>query len=125
MSKENLYGIDQSFNNVYSFTVVEREGKQKIQPPKAVMPKCAKERIRFVLGYMKDWNMTFHGSLDIILAFDEKKSKAEFELNPFISGEDWLPVTEEFEKWRDEPFVNRSAEIAVAQLYGTCNEVTE
>ena len=75
MSKENLYGIDQRFNNVYGFTVVEVDGKQKIQPPKAVMPKCAKERIRFVLGYMKDWNMTFHESLDIILAFDEKKSQ--------------------------------------------------
>lgn len=123
MKKENLYGINQSFKNVYGFTAVEVDGKHKVKSPKAVMPVCAKERILFARKYMADWGLSFYGALNMVLAFDEEESRKDFIMGGL--PEDWIPVTEEFKQWRDEPFVFREAEVAVALLYGTCNEVTE
>ena len=122
MSEENLYGIDQSFKNISNFTVVERDGEYKVKPPKAIMPTCAKERIFFVRKCI-DNGLSFLGGLNMVLAYDEEESRKDFIIG-WLPG-DWIPVTEEFKQWRDEPCVFREAEIAVALLYGTCIGVTE
>lgn len=123
MIKGNLYGINQSFKNISGFTVVEINGEHKVKSPKAVMPVCAKERILFACKYMDDWRLSFSNALNIVLAYNEIESEKIFSCGAWVG--DWLPVTEEFKQWRDGPCVFREAEIAVALLYGTCNEVTE
>lgn len=120
-NNDNLGDLDtikQSYKNVYGFEIVNENGVDKIQPPEAIMPECVKERIRFFTKYRED-GMSFYGCLNCILAYDEEEWKKDFDFGAY---EDWLPVTEEFEKWRDTYFADRAAEVAVAILYGTCEE---
>ncbi|WP_249274445.1 hypothetical protein [Candidatus Enterococcus clewellii] len=121
MTKElgSMETLKQSMKNIYGFQIVEEDGKQSIKLPEAVMPEFVKERIRFFTKYRED-GMNFFGCLNCILAYDEEEWKKEF---AFGAYEEWLPVTEEFKQWRDTYHADRGGEVAVAILYGTCEEV--
>lgn len=116
-----LDDISISFKNIWGFEIVEVDGEQKIQPPKAIMPEYVKERVRFFTKYREN-GMTFYGCLNCILAYDEEQQKKDFDFGAY---EDWFPVTQEFKEWRDLCLTDRAGEIAVAILYGTCEEDDE
>lgn len=114
----DLETIKQSFKNIWGFNIVEVDGEQKIQFPKANMPESVKERIRFFTKYREE-GMNFYGCLNCILSYDEEEQRKEFEFGAY---EDWLPLTDEFIKWRDTYLADRAGEVAAAILYGTCEE---
>ena len=115
---EGLNGLSRSVKNIYGFKILAVDGEQKIKPPKADMPEEVKKRIRFFTKY-REQGLMFLSCLNFILAYDEVEQKTSFESTAY---EDWLPVTEEFSQWRDELFAEREAEVAIAILFGTCEE---
>ena len=115
---EGLNGLSRSVKNIYGFKILDVDGEQIIKPPKADMPEEVKKRIRFFTKY-REQGLMFLSCLNFILAYDEVEQKTSFESTAY---EDWLPVTEEFRQWRDELFAEREAEVAMAILFGTCEE---
>ncbi|MGK0551075.1 hypothetical protein ACSFB8_04350 [Enterococcus faecalis] len=115
---EGLHRLNRSVKNIYGFKILAVDGEQKIKPPKADMPEEVKKRIRFFTKY-REQGLMFLSCLNFILAYDEVEQKTSFESTAY---EDWLPVTEEFSQWRDELFAEREAEVAIAILFGTCEE---
>lgn len=108
--------IETSMNNIYKFTIVEENGKNKVHTPKMDLPECVKERIKFFGKYAED-GLSFLGCIELIMAEDEAKLKKDFEIGSY---EDYLPASKEFKQWRDE-IASRSLhqmEIAVALIYG-------
>lgn len=113
MSEELLKAL----NNIFKFTIIEEDGKNRVKTPQMDLPETVKERIEFFGKYAED-GLSFLGCIDLIMAEDEEKSKKEFEIGAY---EEYLPVTEEFKQWRDDPFLFslHQMEIAVALMYGT------
>ncbi|MCD5190677.1 hypothetical protein IV460_11140 [Enterococcus casseliflavus] len=109
--------LSKAVNNVYKFTIIEEDGKNKIQPPQMDLPESVKERIKFFGKYAED-GLSFLGCINLILAEDEEKCKKDFEIGAY---EEYLPATEEFKEWRDDLAVRslHQMEIAVALIYGT------
>lgn len=108
--------LTKAMNNIFKFTIIEKDGKNKIQPPKMDLPESVRERIKFFGKYAGD-GLSFFGCLTLILAEDEEKCKKDFEIGAY---EEYLPATEEFRQWRDDPSVYslHQMEIAVALMYG-------
>lgn len=117
-NNEGLHRLSRSLKNIYGFKILAVDGEQKIKPPKADMPEEVKKRIRFFTKY-REQGLMFLSCLNFILAYDEVEQKTSFESTAY---EDWLPVTEEFSQWRDELFTERESEVAIAILFGTCEE---
>lgn len=85
----------------------------RVEPPAVIMPKCAINRVEWANQWMLD-GLTFLGAINAVLA-EASDIQAEFEL-----GGTWMPVTKEFEKWRDEPSLHgiRQVQVALALIYG-------
>lgn len=96
--------------SIYGWSV--KDGK--CVPPKIIFPKPVAERIEYFAEEMEN-GLTFQGALEYIFAGNEKKCKEECE--QFM---DWLPVSEEFEKWRDDYFSYnfKEAQVMLALIYG-------
>lgn len=109
-----------ALNNIFKFTIIEKDGKNRVQAPQMDLPETVKERIKFFGKYSED-GLSFLGCIDLILAEDEEKSKKDFEIGAY---EEYLPATEEFKQWRDEPGLHslHQMEIAVALMYGMGDE---
>lgn len=86
----------------------------KIMPPQFRLPSAVIERIDWFDDQITD-GLTFLGALELILAYDEERAKADCEL-----GGNWLPVSDEFKKWRDQDLYGsfREQQIALALMYG-------
>jgi hypothetical protein len=100
-----------ALDNIYKFEI-----KDGIAiPPKPQLPDFVVERLNYFVPFQKD-GLTFMGVLEMVLAEDEERAKKDF----FGGGTGWLPVTDEFKKWRDDyPFcLYHQMEIAVAIMYG-------
>ncbi|EGO9191823.1 hypothetical protein DUY54_06055 [Enterococcus faecalis] len=119
MSKQ----IETAMNNIYKFTIVEENGKNKVSTPKLDLPEFVKERIKF-FGKYAEGGLSFLGCLEMIMAEDEEKAKQDFE---FGSYEDYLPASEKFKQWRDEIglYSLHQMEIAIALIYGLGDESDE
>lgn len=104
--------ITPCLNNIYKFEI--KNGNA--MPPEPKLPDCVVERLNFFMP-MREEGMTFLGILNCVLAIDEEQAKKDYS---FGAVEDWLPVTDEFRKWRDDypASVYHQMEIAVAILYG-------
>ncbi|EHQ8840035.1 hypothetical protein KWN51_002644 [Enterococcus faecalis] len=123
MDKQMEAAINKTMNNIYKFTIVEENGKNKVHTPKMDLPECVKERIKFFGKYAED-GLSFLGCIELIMAEDEEKLKQDFE---FGSYEDYLPASEKFKKWRDEIglYSLHQMEIAIALIYGLEDESDE
>lgn len=112
-----------AMNNIFKFTIIDDDGKNKVQAPQMDLPESVKERIKFFGKYSED-GLSFLGCIDLILAEDEEKCKKDFEIGAY---EEYLPATEEFKQWRDEPGLHslHQMEIAVALMYGMGDEQEE
>jgi hypothetical protein len=108
--------LKKALNNIYKFTIIEEDGKNKVQPPQMELPESVKERIKFFGKYSED-GLSFLGCINLIMAEDEEECKKDFEIGAY---EDYLPATQEFKQWRDEPILHslHQIEIAVALIYG-------
>lgn len=102
--------LSKAFNNIFKFTIIEKDGENRVQAPQMDLPESVKERIKFFGKYSED-GLSFLGCIDLILAEDEE----------------YLPATEEFKQWRDEPGLHslHQMEIAVALMYGMGDEQEE
>lgn len=101
-----------SLDNIYKIEV--KDGEAKLPRPK--LPDCAVERLNYSMPMLED-GMTFLGILNCVLAEDEEKVKKDFSMGAM---DEWMPVTDEFKKWRDDYPMSRyhQMEIAVAIIYG-------
>ncbi|EHM3061042.1 hypothetical protein KGA00_001691 [Enterococcus faecalis] len=115
--------IETAMNNIYKFTIVEENGKNKVHTPKMDLPECVKERIKFFGKYAED-GLSFLGCIELIMAEDEAKLKQDFEIGAY---EDYLPASEEFKQWRDEIGLRslHQMEIAVSLIYGLGDDSDE
>lgn len=100
-------------NNIYGFKVKDN----KVVPPMVKLPDSVVERINYFQPFREE-GLTFIGLMNWILAYEEEKTKSDYETN--ISVVDWLPVSNEFKHWRDsiEQMHFGEMQIAVAILYG-------
>lgn len=105
--------IGPSMDNIYRFKLNE-EG-QPI-PPDVKLPKFVVERLNYFYPLQEE-GLTFMGVLEMVLANDEEQAKKDFLFGAF---DEWLPVSDEFKKWRDDYPLSKfhQMEIAVAILYG-------
>lgn len=100
----------QAIQNIYGFTYNQKT--KRIDPPDRELPPSVIERINYFSKYAED-GLTFYGCLSCILAYDEEKEMQQFRLG---SSAEWLPLTEEFIKWRDETSLSQ-LEIVAAMIY--------
>lgn len=107
--------IDREYHAVYGWSVND---KGQCVPPTPVYPKAVRERVQWAIGYMQE-GLTYAGAFDAVMANNEALDHHNFEL-----GGDWLPVTDEFRAWRDEPFMGsiHAMQIALSLLYGDPTE---
>ena len=103
--------LNTTLSNIYGFTIDENG---KVNSPKMKLPVFVSERINFFSKYFEH-GLTFAGALELILACDEEAAKEKFD---FVAYDDWLPVSKEFEEWRDHYALNQQV-IAIALIYGT------
>lgn len=120
MSKEQeqkeIYDlITKACEPIFHWTI--KDGKPK-PPSSNILPNCVKERIRHYQSYMNYGNMTLLGAMKFILAYNEEKDKQEFKKD-WVG---WLPASDKFKKWRDNPFSDVESVIAVALIYATVPE---
>nr|DAJ11194.1 MAG TPA: hypothetical protein [Caudoviricetes sp.] len=115
--------LTKAMNNIFKFTIIDDDGKNKVQAPQMDLPKSVRERIKFFGKYAED-GLSFLGCINLILAEDEEQCKKDFEIGAY---EEYLPATEEFKQWRDEPSLHslHQMEIAVALMYGIGEEQGE
>ena len=108
MNEEFKEKMNKSLSNIYGFKVEDG----KVQPPSFELPDYVWERVKFFTKYFED-GMTFYGCLNLVLAYEEEDCKQKF---LFGATEEWLPVSEDFKKWRDE-YAMREMELAAVILY--------
>lgn len=108
---KSLDGIKESIKNVYGWQVENNVANLKMD-----LPHFVKERVEYFREETED-GLTFMGYMTAVLGHeeDEKENREIFDM--FASIE-WLPVSEEFKKWRDEYFAMRQLEVAIAIIYG-------
>lgn len=83
----------------------------KAVPPKHNFPKEVKERADYYLEMVED-GMTFIGVMECI--FGDKKPEGY----DFGATKDWIPKSEEFNKWESFPSNLAQCEMAVYLIYG-------
>ncbi|MEE8823719.1 hypothetical protein LASUN_13240 [Lentilactobacillus sunkii] len=108
-NSEDLF--KKAISSIYHWSI---EG-DKVKPPQIGFPPAVKARIAFFASQMEG-GLLFSGALELILAYDEQQAKQKCEM-----GGEWLPVSDEFRKWRDQPDfaqVFREEQIALALMYG-------
>lgn len=102
--------LKRKMNNIFGWKIEDG----KVSPPKFDFPDFVWDRIEMSASEFEN-GLTFTGALKAVLAYDEKKSEEEWDLGACT---EWVPVTQEFIKWRDnQPDV--SMELAVALIYGS------
>lgn len=70
----------------------------KDQSFKYTLPKFVSERIKWAKEETDYYDLTPLESINIIFAYDEDQLKEEYD---WCVSQDWLPVSDEFEEWRD------------------------
>lgn len=87
-------------------------------PPTYKFPKCVQERINWVRDYEDDCGLGIMGMMSYVFA----TTGSEQDFNEVV-GEGWLPVSDEFVKWRDTAgWQFKEMLVAVALLYGIDGE---
>ena len=117
MNEDTILEIETSLKNVYGWTVSNGEAER----PKMIMPQCVKDRITHFWEF-QEYGLSLFGCLKFILADDEEECKKEFEWG---CGDDWLPPSEEFKKWRYRLRNMRELEVAAYLLYGPLSDKEE
>lgn len=113
---EKQAAIDREYHAVYGWSVNE---KGQCVPPTPIYPKAVRDRVKWATWYMNEAGLTYAGAFDAVMANNEERDRYNFEF-----GGEWLPVSDEFRAWRDEPFMGsiRAMQIALALLYGDPTE---
>lgn len=90
---------------------------EKVKAPLLVFPDEVFDRISFFAEQMED-GLMFTAALDFIFAFDEERQKSNC-----LEGGSWLPVSDEFKKWRDtnRPDLHQE-QVALGLIYGYMSE---
>ena len=106
--------LNKMMDAIYMWSVNE---KGQCVPPRVAWPSYVQERIDWVNREMKASPLSFIGALQEIFAYDEANDKRKWEWG---ASQDWLPVSDEFDRWRNSPSSNvKEMAIAVDLLYGT------
>lgn len=125
MTKKNMKhsNIDEKFKKelqaIFSF---KTENGHPVMPD-GDLPGFAKKRCDWALGFV-DMGLNFFGELELSLALDEEEAKKDFEVGADI--EDWLPVSEEFRGWINDPYSSmHQMRVALYLIYGDSSANSE
>lgn len=107
----SLEGLQKSVSNIYGWKIENGSPNLKMD-----LPHFVKARVEY-FREEPDCGLSFMGYMQAVLGYeeDEKENKETFDMFGTV---DWLPVSDEFKKWRDEYFSMRQLEVAVAIIYG-------
>lgn len=105
-----IISFRKALNNIYGWTIKKGEPV----PPKMNLPKCVKDRIKWVLPEEEN-GLTLLGAMQSILAYDEGKAKRDWNMG---AAAEWLPVSDDFTQWRDKTPL-AELQIAVELIYGS------
>ena len=110
-----MSNLTEEYQGIYGWSVAD-DGRCK--PPKQHFPEAIRDRIKWAMENV-DNGLTYEGALEAVLATDEERAKADFEL-----GGEWLPLTDEARSWLKHPIFGRvrQMQIALALLYGLDDE---
>lgn len=106
--------FDELFNGVYGWKIKD----SKCVPPDYPLPDCVNKRIKWAYHEIAN-GLTFLGVLTAIFAYDEEKTKKDWYLG---AEQEWLPVSDEFRKWRDGvgPSMKQNI-VALIIIYGNAS----
>lgn len=104
--------LEERTNGIYGFSY--RNGK--VIAPHYEFPQAVRERVNWLVRESQENSMTFMGMMKFLLAYDEQKVKEDWYKGAY---QDWLPVTDEFKKWRDGSYSWTTEALLAAELmYG-------
>lgn len=112
-----MASFDEMMISIYGWKVKNNEAI----PPRCILPECVRERIRY-FARMATFGMSFMGCMEFILT-DKDEELNEVKKFDEISPVNWLPVSDEFQKWYETTHINMQQQmVAVALLYNTYEE---
>lgn len=108
MSKKFADDMAKTIHNIFGWTANESQPV----PPKFDLPDYVWDRVEFFSAGFED-GLTYTGCLKFVLAYDEKECEKLFRIG---DPRPWLPVSEDFKKWRDQ-YAMREMELAAVLIY--------
>lgn len=111
MSKDKL---DEAMDLVYDWKVNEKNGKIDPSTVRHTLPKFVRNRLNWLRKESQvNPGLTYTGSLLMMLGTqkDEKELKDDWDMG---AASDYLPFSEEYKEWIDDPFCSNARQMAIA-----------